>query len=654
MARLPSPPLPRRLALAACLGWLSACSPGAQPREEVAASVAPAQSAEPVASARSVPAPEPPSPEAIAVAAGACTPGADVGLYASPERLDATRPVRVVAIAHRSSEPPDGLVAVPASGPPTRLATSLGLGPPASLRGTLTEAPAGKLRLVAHRAERVLGCVELEVHEAPLGQRRAGGRGAWRHTRAWTSELEDYYAAWVEALFAAPEAAQPSYAALHELTQDSSKNLLFDHWALDEDAALPRGLRLDPDCADLPYFLRAYFAAKLGLPFAFSSCTRGQAGQAPKCLKRRSSLEPMDDPPPDRVRRLERFLRVTLKDTVHSGTGRTLATDDFTDYYATRLDLGALRPGSIYADPYGHILVVAGRVPQTKERAGVLFAVDGQPDGTVARKRFWRGNFLFAVGDPALGHPGFKRFRPAVIAGAEVTLRTNAELAADPGWADHSLEQTSLDPTRFYDRMDELISPEPLDPRAASIAAIDALEEQLGARVTSVENGEAHFARGGGRIDMPKGASIFETVGDWENYSTPSRDLRLLIAIDVVRGFAVEVERRPARFGLSAGPSVEAAVREVAALTKSETEKRRIRYRRSDGSEQVLSLAELVARREALEMAYNPNDCVEKRWGAAEGSAEAASCRRRAPADQRRAMERVRDWFRDRRRPPRG
>ncbi len=33
-----------------------------------------------------------------------------------------------------------------------------------------------------------------------------------------------------------------------------------------------------------------------------------------------------------------------------------------------------------------------------------LLAVDGQPDGTVARKRFWRGNFLFAQ-DPALGRP---------------------------------------------------------------------------------------------------------------------------------------------------------------------------------------------------------------------------------------------------------
>ena len=72
-----------------------------------------------------------------------------------------------------------------------------------------------------------------------------------------------------------------------------------------------------------------------------------------------------------------------------------------------------LRPGTVYADPYGHILMLARRVPQSGGAAGVFLAVDAQPDGTVARKRFWRGNFLFAQ-DPALGSPGFKRFRPIV------------------------------------------------------------------------------------------------------------------------------------------------------------------------------------------------------------------------------------------------
>ena len=109
------------------------------------------------------------------------------------------------------------------------------------------------------------------------------------------------------------------------------------------------------------------------------------------------------------------YLRTIVANGVHSGSGRTAADDDDTDYYPVPLKQETLRPGTIYADPYGHVLVISKRVAQTGDAAGVFLAVDGQPDGTVARKRFWRGNFLFAQ-DPALGGPGFKRFRPIVAA----------------------------------------------------------------------------------------------------------------------------------------------------------------------------------------------------------------------------------------------
>ena len=42
-------------------------------------------------------------------------------------------------------------------------------------------------------------------------------------------------------------------------------------------------LVIRPDCADLPYFLRAYFAFKMGLPFGYSKCTRGGGGEPPQC-----------------------------------------------------------------------------------------------------------------------------------------------------------------------------------------------------------------------------------------------------------------------------------------------------------------------------------------------------------------------------------
>src|SRR5690606_28572997 len=148
--------------------------------------------------------------------------------------------------------------------------------------------------------------------------------------------------------------------------------------------------------------------------------------------------------------------------------------------------------------------------------------------------------------------------------------------------------------------------------------------------------------------------AIFETTGDWENYSTPARDLRILVAIDVVRGVPGEVTRRPHRFVVPPGRDPAAARRGLEELLARELERRAITYTRSDGRPQRLTLAEVVARAVALEVAYNPNACAEVRWGAPEGSDEHASCTRRASAAQQRRMEEHRAWFRERRRPPRG
>jgi hypothetical protein len=81
---------------------------------------------------------------------------------------------------------------------------------------------------------------------------------------------------------------------------------------------------------------------------------------------------------------------------------------------------------------------------------------------------------------------------------------------------------------------------------------------------------------------------------------------------------------------------------------------RKFSYARSDGSPWELTLEDVLVRTPDLEMAYNINDCVEMRWGAKEGSDEAATCKRRAPGAQRTKMSEYRTWFSERRRPPRG
>jgi hypothetical protein len=88
-------------------------------------------------------------------------------------------------------------------------------------------------------------------------------------------------------------------------------------------------------------------------------------------------------------------------------------------------------------------------------------------------------------------------------------------------------------------------------------------------------------------------------------------------------------------------------------IIRDETAGRRFAYSRSDGSEWTLTLADLFGRAAALEVAYDPNDCVEIRWGAPPESDEASTCRRHAPPDQLARMAEYRVWFHERRRPAR-
>jgi hypothetical protein len=104
---------------------------------------------------------------------------------------------------------------------------------------------------------------------------------------------------------------------------------------------------------------------------------------------------------------------------------------------------------------------------------------------------------------------------------------------------------------------------------------------------------------------------------------------------------------------MPAGRSIADVKAELQRVLAQELAARKFSYPRSDGSKWTLALKDVMDRSTDLEMAYNPNDCVELRWGAQARSEEAATCRRYAPAAQRAKMTKYRMWFHERRRPPR-
>ena len=614
--------------------------------------------------------------------ASECDAAGEIALLPSPWAPWKGAPLRVMLVTEKplqgelSLTGPDGSVAATSrerhGGPPYFWFTEVKAPAAGSWHATLTP-------------QQGAGCGPIK-REIKVRPDKPGGPGSaagstWPLRNTWNRASENLFSAWIEKLFDDPLDAEPSWPALHEVVRDPSRNFLFNHLGLNEDAKI----YLRPDCADLPYTLRAYFAYKMGLPYGFSKCSRGGGGRAPTCpqwfsLQNAEAARPPPLPPvaapippagsgyfgvssapaplappaPQRTGPAPSFAELVqiVSDSVHSASGRTALADNNTDYYPVPLSADTLRPGTTYADPYGHILMIVRRVAQTEDAAGIILAVDGQPDGTVARKRFWRGNFLFAQ-DPALGGPGFKRFRPVVVVNGAMRRLNNAEIEKNPQYADFSLDQSRLGVEDFYDRMDDVTSPSPLDPTRAMKEAITSLEEQVKVRVTSVENGRKFQNSKRGEAAMPDGPAIFETSGAWEDFSTPSRDLRLLIAIDVVLGFPDRVARRPERYAMPRDKSVAEVKAELQRVLASELATRKFSYPRSDGSAWTLTLRDVIDRAVALEIAYNPNDCVELRWGAPAKSDEAATCKRYAPAAQREKMSKYRAWFHERRRPPR-
>jgi hypothetical protein len=577
---------------------------------------------------------------ASALAESSCGQGQDARIWTSPLVPKPGEPLGIMAVSTEGyvSE----LIVIDPAGRRTTLPVATGGGPPWSVRGTLPAAIRGSYRIEALRSGRVVGCGELQV----------GGGSGNRGSGEWDQATQALFAAWVEHLFDAPPEQALSFPSLEPVLRDPQRNFLYDYLRKGEDLRVAA----EPDCADLSFFLRTYFAWKLGLPVSWRACDRGSSNRPPHC----------DQPEVDRsfigtAASVDTFHRVSRRvmDQVTSGGGRTALADDGSDFYPVALERASLWPGTVYADPYGHTLMIVKWVPQSGEHGGLLLAVDAQPDNSVARKRFWEGTFLFAK-TPSAG-PGFKAYRPPLAGGAKggLTPPVNRTLTGRAGLPPYSTEQEKLGADDFYARMERLINPRGLDPEAAYEATLAALMEQLETRVKSVDNGE-EYMRGhrGTMVAMPKGPAIFETVGPWEDFATPSRDMRLLIALKVLENFPARIRNHPELYvfkqllGLKL-ESATAAAERIEKLHAQSIREKFITYTRSDGTPFRLSLADIYARRPGLEIAYNPNDCVERRWGAAPGLPDYGSCRRQAPPEQRTRMEEYRPWFREAKRPPR-
>ena len=572
-----------------------------------------------------------------------CRDSLQAAIFRSPAIPHRRAPLRVVATMSEDPGPVTLTLWDPNGEPVDGEIQRLG-GPPFTLWSRLDAPSPGRWTATVGDGSRIIACEQFSVRRSPPAVEP--DTAAWTPRWRWEQDVENLYAAFVEQLLDYPIEDDRTWTNLQSLLTDSDRNLLHNHLGQLEDEEI----RLEPDCADLPYFLRAYFAWKARLPFGFRRCSRGRAGRPPSCGELESNL--IERTANSDVEAFSAFAR-TVRDGVHSASARTAPSDSQTDLYPVPLTRQSLRPGTVFADPYGHLLVIADWIPQATDNYGILVGVDAQPDGTIGRRRFWRGSFLFDPSTEDVG-AGFKAWRPVIVGddGAPVSL-DNRALSSTTAHTPFSRDQYEGTRDAFYNRMETLINPLPLDPARVLATLVDALEESVTRRLVSVKNGIEYMEQTRWRtVEMPTGYAVFETSGAWEDFATPARDLRLLISIDAVRGFPERVRENPDQFGVA--PADAAALADsLRVKLDEELADRTFTYVGSNGTDRSLTLRDVVSRAEDFEMAYNPNDCVEIRWATPEGAAEREACQHRAPPTQRQRMLEYRDWFVNRRRPPR-
>ena len=259
--------------------------------------------------------------------------------------------------------------------------------------------------------------------------------------------MEQRFSEWIEHLFRPlPGSKNRGWHVLHDVLRNPHRNSLYNHLGLSEDGdSGPHQIRAVADCGDTPYMLRAYFAWKHGLPFQYRRCTRGNARTGPKCLSyvdnRTEDFANIVDP----VARFNAFINRSVAWQVHSGTLRTLPNDNGSDFYPIPLTRDAIRPGTVFVDTGGHVLVVS----QLDDEG--LFAIDGHPDKTVTRRRFSPKYFPYAK---AVDTGGFKAFRPIRLINDRIESKSNRALGAR-----FSVQQYAFKaPSRFFNFMALLIN----------------------------------------------------------------------------------------------------------------------------------------------------------------------------------------------------
>ncbi|MGZ3708386.1 MAG: hypothetical protein ACXWPM_06135 [Bdellovibrionota bacterium] len=417
------------------------------------------------------------------------------------------------------------------------------------------------------------------------------------------------------------------------------------------------------DCADLPYFLRAYFAWKNGLPFGYVSEVEAVPVPGPSSEPSPDpSASPSPEPTPDIRYSLEGNYPTARSTVIARAAGnfpnalqainrmenitdssmfrynpKIDDEDNFPDFYSVKITRDSIAPGTIIYDPNGHVAVVYDVLSD-----GRILYIDAHPDNSLTHGTY---GMKFERSRPGMG-AGFKKWRPVTLVGAKSDGQGNfygGHLAEVPNERipDFGTEQyygTKPDPDGAWQRGKFFFAGKPVgyyDYVRMALAVgnlqyhpIDELRNMLTAlcqdtrdRADSVTVAiAAHVDQKQHPDTLPD--NIYGTSGEWETYSTPSRDARLKTSFKEARDRTQEFVEKFRAHDPSVVYSGTDLKGDLLGVFEETTKACQIHYKSSLGDVRTLTLENVMNRIYAI--SFDPYDCVEHRWGAS--GVELATC----------------------------
>jgi peptidoglycan/xylan/chitin deacetylase (PgdA/CDA1 family) len=393
----------------------------------------------------------------------------------------------------------------------------------------------------------------------------------------------------------------------------------------------PRNFKIYSDCADLPFILKAYFSWMNDLAFAFPSEVRSAVVSIGDNQIGGTSNEDLRYTLNGNTISNHYFVKngddiktilASISNTVSSAMYRVHPKQDvetsvkFPDFYPVKIEQNSIKAGTILYDPAGHVLIV-----YKVEKNGRIKLIDAHPDNSLTRQvygdKFMRDN-------PAAG-AGFKAFRPFKIVNNKIIFFKNEQIS------NYSLEQFygnipskkywdkgkfifNDEEVNYYDYVKNKLSSQnaPIDPIYEFKEMMSFLCDDLHYRNEAIQKAvDDKISLKNHPETLPR--NIYGTDGEWETYSSPSRDSRFKASVREVRLLAQNFVEKNENGDDSVKYDGKDLKNDLHSLYKKMSLSCEVTYKNSQNIEKSINLDQAIDR--VYQFSFDPYHCPELRWG---------------------------------------